>query len=377
VTLGGAWTTPSIQLEAANSAGLGLGDASGAAAGGYLIGNTAFQNLKAASIRIYAGDTTASGRYAVNLGALSVDDSKIATLAVYTGAAAKVSVTGAVAPVTGAANSTVLKIGAASTAGGVDWTPGSVLILNDGGAAAGSLGAGTDARTIDPTTVRAFKSVELNAVHDVLMGSQTFMTLIGNTPAAQVTAVLGTQAPVVRNGAPVLYLTSGALTIRANGKVVEQNSSGPTGGAYTGIFLTGAGVDTGLPASNLVAGSGTVLAIGRTDGGATAGTPQTTPDLVELYMNMVGPDGAQYPGTAVAVSPRIGFGGGVTSSQFYRVNTCVIGQQGNCTPLASPNTNLRPIDLSLISLLRQSPVPDVEDPTITGGSNEEIWRKPD
>jgi hypothetical protein len=61
---------------------------------------------------------------------------------------------------------------------------------------------------------------------------------------------------------------------------------------------------------------------------------------------------------------------------LYRINSCVIGELGNCTPTGNPNLAIPLDQLSHIDLLSREDL-DLEDPTVTGEPNEEIWRKPE
>jgi hypothetical protein len=61
---------------------------------------------------------------------------------------------------------------------------------------------------------------------------------------------------------------------------------------------------------------------------------------------------------------------------LYRINSCVIGELGNCTPTGNPNLVLPLDQLAPIDLLSRQDL-DLEDPTVTGAPNEEIWRKPE
>ncbi len=138
---------------------------------------------------------------------------------------------------------------------------------------------------------------------------------------------------------------------------MQQNTSG-FGPANSGLFLTGEGTTA----------DGGLLQIGRTDASTT------TPQNVELFLAYKD-GGTVFTGNNVAISDRIGLD--VDPTQFYRVNTCVIRQLGNCTPLTNTVINIKPDQLTQGALLRESDLEDVEDPTITGAANEEIWRKPE
>ena len=381
---GGDWTAKTLQIEASNPAGVAIGDGVTAPAGAFVLSNADFGKLQAGAITLFAGDTSGTQRGgALLIGKLDVNDATVGALNLFAGSSAKVTITGQFAPTKGATpdapTSTVVRIGAKNGATGGNWTPDSILVENDGGGAvSGSIGQGTNALTNDPTAVRAFQSVQLNAVNNILFGTPDFVAKMADpaTTPDQVAGISRLQGPVSGPGGPVLFLTAGSLTMRADGKLIQQDSSG-FGVAYTGMFLTGAGVDAAVPSQALVAGPGTMLTIGRTDGGLSAGSPSATPAVVELYLNLRDPNGAIYSGTNVALAPRIGFEPGTGPFQLYHVNSCVIGEQGVCTPLSNPSTNIRPNDLTAGSLPKGVDLPDVEDSTVTGAANEEIWRKPE
>ena len=64
----------------------------------------------------------------------------------------------------------------------------------------------------------------------------------------------------------------------------------------------------------------------------------------------------------------------LTRSSAYRVNGCPIGVAGSCTPLPDTIVDVH-IDKLVegVQISTEEP-PPIDDPTITGAGNEEIWR---
>jgi hypothetical protein len=90
--------------------------------------------------------------------------------------------------------------------------------------------------------------------------------------------------------------------------------------------------------------------------------------------------GAVLSGPDAAVANRFALPTVISNSSarvLYRVNGCVIGEQGNCTPTGTPVANFLPSALLQGPLLQAPDNGDVADATVTGAANEEIWRKPD
>jgi hypothetical protein len=108
----------------------------------------------------------------------------------------------------------------------------------------------------------------------------------------------------------------------------------------------------------------------------------TAPKALDLF-GVFGGTGTVVTGPAAADTLRIEFGTGVIAilnsapeRALYRINSCVIGELGNCTPTGNPNLVIPLDQLAPIDLLTRQDL-DLEDPTVTGAPNEEIWRKPE
>jgi hypothetical protein len=148
-------------------------------------------------------------------------------------------------------------------------------------------------------------------------------------------------------------LAAGDLSLSAGTLIVQQNTTGLHTTDGTGYYVT------------------------RT---LSLGSYGVNPPAIDLFGVFIKP-GTTTPirGPAAAVVNQIFLMGNLTTSPFrafYRVNSCVIGELGNCTPTSDGITTIPLDQLSQGDLLSRDEL-DVEDPTITGAPNEEIWRRPD
>ena len=346
------WNAASIRIESTAAAGVSLGSASG----GLNIGQGEMDRLTAPTVQIYAGDSSTSLRgSAFQIGNLQVSDARIGALTLYAGSTGTVSVTGSFSPVQTASNVSV-QIGA-PTATSANWTPKDIRVIADAG---GEIGDSTTTNGISFANVRAFKTVQLNATTNILIGTQAFIDTFVNAAQTQVQPLLKLQGPLLdsRGGEKVL-VTTGALAVRADNKIVQENTS-LQALASTGINLTGSG-SIANGADKLA------LLVGRT------GTSVSAPQNVELFLSVTNGSGSVSSGTTVAITSSVDLAAGLTPSQNYRVNNCVIRQQGNCAPLGAPNLNIQPSRLTEVNLVR-SEDDEREDPTVTSAANEEIWR---
>ncbi len=352
-----AWKTALARIESTAAGGVALGANAAGDAGAMAISDEQFNRIDAATVQVFAGDTSGAARgSSLTIGALNVDTAKIRTaLELYAGDAAEVRINGAFAPSNGTANSTLVRIGAATATG--NWTPkGLKVIANTGG----SIGASTTTNGRDFSGIRAFGSVELNATGDILMGYQDFIDKLLTTSAAEVAnAVKAVIAPQGANG-PYMLLTAGSLTLRANGKIAQQDTSSVGSLTRTGIYLTGS-------ATNPL-----TLTLGRTSTATDASTLKL-PEFIELY-GAVNNGSTVLANENVALSNLIVFDNGVTPGQYYRLNTCVIFQQGNCSPTGgAPNLNIAPDRLTGLNLVDRTNTLGAADPTVASATNEEIW----
>jgi hypothetical protein len=354
--MSGVWTATSARIESTAAGGVSLG---AGVTGGMELSNDQINLINAGTLEIFAGDTSGTMRgAALSIGTLSIDVAKVKTaLRLYAGSGADVRITGVFAPSTTAANSTVVSIGANAIAG--NWAPKTIKVIADNGGAIG-FSTTTDGRVFNG--VRAFGAVELNATNDILMGFQDFIDKLAATNAADVANVVKTFHAAQGPNGPQMLVTAGALTLRADGKVAQQDTSPIAGLTRTGIFLTG----------NPTAGAAEL-----TIGNMTSSTLGTVvmPQYVELY-------GAMKSNVTVLANESTALSNLtvllVKPSQFYRLNTCVIFQAGNCTPAGgAPNTNIAPDRLTALNILDRTDAAGAADPTVASATNEEIWKSPE
>jgi len=369
--VGGALNSPNLTLQSGGGA-IELGDAtklgsetaavSFAAPSGsqapLTLSSASFNNITATTFSLYAGQKATPGAGAlgdIQIGNLSWDGNKINTLSLFAGANNAVNIVGRVTPTTAGAG--VLVIGDADKTSG--WTPGSIYV--DG--VDGALGAGT--ANASASNQIPLASVELNAVNDVLLGNQTFVTAIDtaekNGQVNSINITRGTPVGVAQSGdLDRIFLTSNTLTIRAGGVVAQQNTG--LSGQQTGIILT-----------NLKKAS-TVLTLGNTGGAATPGL--LSPKLIDLSLSFFDSSGTLLNSRVAAVSTGIVLNPPLTISSNYRLNGCEVHVSGACTPLPNTVYTLNIAKLIEGVQIANEDVAPTDDPTITGTGNEEIWRSP-
>ncbi len=351
----GACAAPTVAIES-RSGPLTLGAApavAGFAPGGMTIDSAELGRVKGTDVALYAGSTVdAARRGDLQVGDLSLNGGDIGVLRLLAGPANTVRVAGVVTPT--AANTGALVIGGAQAAGG--WTPRSIYVT-------GALGQGSANAT---STAVGFGSVELNAVRDVLIGSPTFVAAVtaaepagGGSAVGAINITRGLPAGVQATAAELNreIVTTGALTLRADGYVVSQNTGAI--GEQGGLFLSN-------PSR-----AATVLTLGRT--GAVGGS--LTPSLIDLSLSFVNGGGTVISRQIAASSPAVDLGD-LSRSDAYRINGCSIGAATSCTPLPNTIVDIRINKLVEGVQLATDDPPPVDDPTITGAGNEEIWRSP-
>ncbi len=361
LVLGGVWRAMTARIEVTAAGGLALGDEVTATTDGLALNNLQIGMIDASRLQIFVGDSSGDMRgSALSIGAFAVDTARIkSSLELYAGPLAEVRITGAFAPLSGATNATSVRIGAPNARVG-GWTPRSIKVIANNG---GSIGVSTTTGGRVFTDVRAFASVELNAKGDILMGYQDFIDKLSATPAASVASVVRSLiAPQTTTG-PRMLITAGALTLRADGKVAQQDTGGLTGLTPTGLYLLGAA--PGKPQ----------LLLGRTSISASGGS--ALPEYIELNGALT--SGATVmTGQSVSLSNAIAFEAGVTPNQFYRLNTCAILQQGSCTPSTGhSNISIAPDQLTGLTLEDRTAAAGTADPTVASATNEEVWKDPD
>jgi hypothetical protein len=97
------------------------------------------------------------------------------------------------------------------------------------------------------------------------------------------------------------------------------------------------------------------------------------PELIDLSMALTRDNGSILTGRIVAASPGISITD-LTPNNAYRINGCTIGAPGDCTPLNEKVVEVPLENLIPEQLVRAEEPPLLNDPTITGAGNEEIWR---
>jgi filamentous hemagglutinin family protein len=247
-----------------------LGDNVGS--GGLMLSAAEIARIRANSLDVRGGTGSAASA-TIAVGDLVLDRSRIAKLALATGATGRVTVSGAVSGV-GAPDVT---IGSSALA------PGSIEITGSLGSASGRLGA-----------------VSLVSGGDILIGTQAFVDLV--RAASDRTAVDISSLPPGFGGAEDgrLFLAAGPAAFDAPGVILSQNTGGRLGGGLS--FTTGQG---------------------PVFGGAS------TPSRIEIFGSAAGPDGAAKGGRDTALLPFL-LGADLAVSSAYKVNGCVIGSAAGC-----------------------------------------------
>jgi hypothetical protein len=257
------------------------------------------------------------------------------------------------------------------------WTPSGIDIVNDGGAgpSTGSIGyaqPGASAATAY-TNLYTFSSISLTTSGYIFEGQGGDLTGNGAgasafipvnstkdpSPAYPASAINPSvpDPPVSPiNTSRDVMIAAQNLTIAVGGGLVQQNTTGVQTTSGTGFYLTG----------NL-----TLELFGT-----------AAPKALDLF-GVFGGATSIISGAAAADTLRIIYGDGVLTvlnsapeRALYRINSCVIGELGNCTPTGNPNLVIPLDELAPIDLLSRQDL-DMEDPTVTGAPNEEIWRKPE
>ena len=290
---------------------------------------------------------------------VKVDVSRIKTShGIYAGPLADVQVLGGIAPNVEGTNTLKFRIGAGPTS--ATWTPKNIWVVSNNG---GAIGSSTTVGGRQFSAVKAFGRVFLNANDNILIGQQDFIDRIGKTPAENVPATVKTILLTLGSGGPKVLITAGTLSLVANGKIAQQNTSGLASLTSTGLF-----VGSGAAAADKV------LLIGRFSVGAGG---KSTPDLVELN-GAISNGLTTLTNETAALSDRVEFASGVSPGPFYRLNTCGIFTQGACTPENGlPNLSIAPEQLAELRLIQTLDPAAVEDPTVASATNEEIWRDPE
>ncbi|MBU1376466.1 MAG: filamentous hemagglutinin N-terminal domain-containing protein [Alphaproteobacteria bacterium] len=315
------------------------------------VSNAEFQRFRATTfMSVFAG---IEGQFPVSndlvVEDLDIDPARIRELRLFAKNTEEVNIDGLVRPTAGGV---VLKIGDA--AADSIWKP---LVVG----VAGSLGSASGDALAGFTDVRAFDRVEIVATKDIALGSERFLQLIRDVPAAQIDISKGLPLGVAPTPEEVgrLFLVAGSASLFATDRIVQQNTGAL--GQQAGFFLTGAGV-------------------GATDPLLILGGAQ----VADVFGALQIADGVVTSGSLASSSSRIARAEGDTSTGSIRINGCQLAIGcATFTPAtqfriqqfrpAAPRAAIDPPVLT--------PPPPVDDDereaesVITGTGNEEIWRR--
>lgn len=306
-------------------------------------------------MNVYAGFTAATVNVptpvfgTLTVRDLTVDPARIPRIALFANRGQAVRITGAFTPV---GENGELQIGTSEADS--PWAPGQIVITGALGTAEGDPLAGF-------TDIAAFDSVELHATNDILIGSDRFVELIGDTPAAEIDIGRSLPLGVAAEGDEIgrLFLVAGNLALTANDRIVQQNTGTP--GLQGGLYLTGEGVEASDP----------ILSVGRAQ-------------IVDLFGAFESGEGVLAFGGAGAFSNRIVREEGDTTTGRIRINGCILGV--GCT-LSTPASQFRVQQFrpaaprAAIDPPVLTPPPPIDEDerqaetVITGAGNEEIWRR--
>ena len=393
VTLGGAVTAPTIQIESRTGAlRVGGSAADGAPPGGLWLDNAEFGRLRASTaVNLYAGPTAGAARGDLTLLALDVTPASTPVVNLFAGAGRTVLVQGRVAPTT--ATGGIFRIGDNVNAA---WKPTSILV-------SGSLGAATFGGG-NYSEVHAFDDIRLVTSQDILFGSQRFMSLIQGTAVADIN--VGAQKPNGVNPtageASRVFIATAKLEVSATGKVVQQNTSAVRGQSV-GLFLTGKASPALLidppQVVELFGGyldaSGKFITSFSAGGGVdfkivdAAGAPVAKPAGAIYRFNTCAVGTQECSGAAALSSVGGDAAGGVTANSLAGAGVPSATKGGFTSDEATgedPGKSDSDADSSLTAeaggaqptLLGVAPVDArevVTDPVSAGTGNEEIWRK--
>lgn len=306
---------------------------------------------------------------------LDVDPQKVPELHLLARDTNKIVVRGTVAPSAAGVHLTV-----GDDAADTIWAPQSIIVTGSLGAAtsttlggdSGSSGGGsgpatggsggsTGSATPGFTDVRAFDSINLFATTDVLIGSERFIDLVADTPAAEIDIGKGLPLGVAAQDDEIgrVFLVAGSLTAVAGDRIVQQNTG--IFGQEAGFFLTGQEVEPDEP----------LLTIGKAQ-------------IADMFGALQIGEGIVTTGQQAAISSRIARLEGDTTLGAIRINGCALSIGcATFTPASQFRVeSYRPVSVGAsIDPPVLTPPPKVEDDdrevetVVTGAGNEEIWRR--
>lgn len=320
---------------------------------GRRVSNAEFQRFAVTgSLSIYGG---IEGQFPVTndliVDDLDIDPGRIPDLRLYAKATQDVVIRGAMTPTD---DGLALTIGEAQSVADTVWRPDRIIVTGALGSAEGDAVAGF-------TDVKAFGAIKLTATRDILIGSERFVDLVADVPAAEIDVSMGLPAGVapVEEEVGLLFLVGASLDAYASERIVQQNTAPP--GQQGGLFLTGTDVAATAPLLIL--------------GGAQVG---------EVFGALQVADGVVTTGSAASGSARIARADGDTSLGRIRINGCQLAI--GCAAFTPANQfrvqQFRPAaPRAAIDPPVLTPPPPVDEDerqaetVITGAGNEEIWRK--
>ncbi len=317
---------------------------------GMLISDTDFQRITVSQeLSFYAGSTVAPGRGDLTVLNLQVDTGRIPQLLLAAGGANDILVTGTLAPITDGGVLTIGESGLQSP-----WRPGRILVT-------GAIGFSRGSPATDYTDVQPFNEVNLNALRDIILGTQRFVSLVQAVAPGDIDISANRPLGVAPTSGELdrVFLTANGLTLSASDRIVQQNTG--TAAAPNGILITSQSSRVGR------------LAV----------TPARVVDLFGAFRNGNG-------GFTRDFQPDIRAGGAATPT--IRFNGCVVTDSG-CSVSAISRRALKLEDLDLLdpslldglfSLPPEPPVltfagPEadvfVTDPVTLGTGSDELWRR--
>lgn len=394
VTLGGAVTAPTIQIESRTGPlRVGGSGADGAPPAGLWLDNAEFGRLRASTaVNLYAGPVTGAARGDLTVLTLDVTPASTPSVNLFAGSGKTVFVQGRISPTTPTGGA--LRIGDNLNAA---WKPTSILISGSVGAATFASGSYSD--------VRAFDDIKLVAAQDILFGSNRFIGLIQSTAVGDID--VGAQKPngvnPTADEASRVFIATARLEVSASGKVVQQNTS-PAPGQAVGLFLTGKASPALLidPPQVVELFGGYLDASGKFITSFSAGGGLDFKIVDNVGAPVAKPDGAVYRFNTCDVGTQScsgssllggaggdGAGGGVMANSLAGAAVPATTEGGFTSDDASgedPGKSDSDADSGLAAeargtqppLLGVAPVDVkeiVSDPVSAGTGSEEIWRK--
>lgn len=344
-SLGGALRLGSSPLSAVLGAPVGAD-----ADPGMLISAADFQQITVTrEASFYAGSTVAPGRGDLTVLDLRVDVARVPQLLLAAGGANDIRVTGVLAPIT---EGGVLTIGEDDVRS--PWRPGRILVT-------GAIGFSRGSPATDYSDLRPFDQVNLNALRDIILGTQRFISLVQAVSPADINISANRPAGVAPTDSERdrVFLTANSLTLSASDRIVQQNTG--TVAAPNGVLITSRFARPG----------------------ALSVTPARVVDLFGAFRNGSGSFSRDF-------QPDIRSGGATTPT--IRFNGCVVTDTG-CSISAVTRRAQKLEDLDLLDpaladgLFSLPPEPQVltftgpeadvfvTDPVTLGTGSDELWRR--